>query len=410
MFAGNDSTTNTPNYTEYATIDGTLPEVYEDQDFDPSGLLTLRAAYAELVGAHGYKVGSSAILGNNIPLNTDGSQGLPADYGRAMTEFTWAPVPPGPQNVPVSTRPEAWEIERPEAAPSTKSKLRYILPEGDISGATGTDPKLPANVTTLYFVDRIEYIGGTLGKYIADEENSIYSPNKYSASNPVNWLKELSDAKARFKVYYYTGPNSELTGKTRDIGMAEYLKAYSIGKANYETSGNPNSTDPADSKIFNAGNLDDPFDLMLRMYYYPSIGAPNTTSTPWANPALVSLAGHIYTYADKIEAIRKKNTEQLNTNNAEVVGGRTTLLDLRTRLQEYYDVKVAYTNGTETIYSKALAAGDWPVPNSLMDWDFDNTAPDEVDRETRTLLIPFAVPPSAGNDTFEVEFPYDVLR
>jgi hypothetical protein len=313
----------------------------------------------------------------------------------------------------VSTRPEAWDIIRPEAAPSTKSKLSYILPEGNISGATGTDVTLAANVTTLYFVDRIEYTGGNLRNFFADEEDLVndYFGTAYSG-DAINWLKELSDAKAKFKVYYYTGPNSEQTGKTRDIGMAEYLKSINDGKSTaLQPSGNPNSSALADNTIYTAGNVDDPYNLVLRVFYYNTTFTGNT-SAAWSNPALVPVK--VFTYSN-IVATRKANTEQLGSNNAQVLGGPTTealasLQKLRTRLQEYYDVKVAYTDGTETIYSKALPAAKWPSPNSGSDWDFENTAPDEADVETRTLLIPFAVPPSAGNDTVEIEFLYDVLK
>jgi len=353
--------TNTTNEPKIS-MSGKIPAVYEDQlPFDASKV-TMKAYY-------------TALPASSIDPDHDGSYmgvttGLPNDYG--YPGLKWDAVTAGEKEVPVTSHPTAWDVKR--ATTSTAdidSKLAYI-PVLEFDTVS-----FDADVGAFYYVDKLEYISGSakLRPFLADEEELT--------GKDINWVQELTDAKARFNVIYYTGPNQELSSYKREIGMDDYVKAmYTVGK-----DGNAKATVPivsGETGIYNNKQstsmiqksvIGDWEAVISCFYYQPGIegtygkgkfngtaGSDGAVSArPWANAAIIPLTadGKVYIF-DRIEMDRKKNTKE-NGEPEVLLGGvagtrRTTMKDLVVSTQTYYEIYYVYVDPNDP--SKEIKSND----------------------------------------------------
>jgi len=343
---------------------GKIPSIFEDLPFDASKI-TMKARYAGIDEAP-KSASAGTFLGASIP----------KDYG--YDKITWDALDTDMYEVPVTSNPTAWEIKR--AVTSTAdvdSKLEYI------PVLKYPDERFETKVGNFYYVDKLEYAGGAenLRFFLADEEELT--------GKKIDWVDELTKAKVKFNVVYYTGPNQETYDSyKRPIDMDEYVKAmYTVGKdgnakaavpvingGSYYVNTTPSWT--SDSLI-QSSILGDWEAVIACFYYQPGIkgtygkgyfdtsddgGGVAGSAQPWANAAIVPLteAGKVYIF-DSIEITRKKRTEQNGYPEVFLKSGasdpaRTTIEQLVTAAKTYYEIYYVYVDPNDS--SKKVNSND----------------------------------------------------
>jgi len=407
-----------PAATVYTELTGSIPEVYEDQPIDTSGV-KLRAAYVQILAGYGAKddndeyrdTSSTPTDWEDDRYAADGESGDPDDYlgsytttptGRKWKEYTWAGEDKAIKALKISPKPEVWEFKRKLSDPydatlsySPSTFVGGVAYKTDVLG----DKKFPAEVGAFNFVYKLEYVSGAanLKDFIADE---------VAINGDVDWVKELQKADVRFKVIYYTGASHTIASYERPIGMAEYIKAmYTMGPL-YDKDGNPdgfapkatvprirgsdsNNPDTETTKVIGGksvkyvpnsilGAVIDDFldDAVLQCYYYyPGIegakgmgtydytkeagegpGEGENSGRIVVNAANVPLADKIFIF-DSIEAKRIANTDP--NKNPQVQYGVTQPQAFLDNLQLLWEVVYVYVNPNDSSKTMRSDPIDW---------------------------------------------------
>jgi len=433
-------------------MDGKVDAIYEDQPIDTSKV-TLLGKYVEFPAGYGVfedADGNPVTEGSSSTdkLSTSGVNFAAA--GRKADDYTWDGVEAGIERVPVSSKPSVWKLTKNEASPDDSTLEYKPNTKGTVDGSDA--PLLyDTDVGTFYYVYKIEYVpgSGNLRPFYADEEELT--------GEEIDWVKELTNAGVRFNVLYYTGPNQSLASYSRNIGMAEYIKAMftegedkggnPAAKATVPiVSGSENTDQPYVSKLRTVSGrsvtykpnsvlglvLDDYLDeaVIQCFYYYPGIKGGKgagvydpkenagdgpgadvevTSGRTWVNAAIIPLTDKIYVY-DSIERRRIKNTESLG--NPQIEWGRTFAQSFLDNLQTLWEVVWVYVNPNNSSERKESDPIDWrkasDTPSAFGTATWNNKTMGDAGDIGEEIDIVFDLPTSEGGSD-EITFEYDVL-
>jgi len=258
--------------------------------------------------------------------------------------------------------------------------------------------------------------------------NYTYSADKIEVVKR-NWIKALFDAQVEFTVRYYIPEDSPAIVKSRDIKMADYIKAM-----NKTVGGVPKATLP-----FFAGNADAPldssvvdsvleeYDLALKLYYYnPKIkDLLNLDDTIDATPdaATINVSKSIARYSSLVLTRNDiSDHSEPQVDSRPTVSGSVTvedkmLVNLYNALQQYWRPEYVYEGDVKNVKI------DWPQPSGADDaddharalfirqiiTDYDLDPVEGGTPELREGAITLTGPASAEWDEGEVTFQYYVL-
>ena len=209
-------------------VDGKIPAVYEDQALDVSSL-RLVAEYVEIPAGYGRRddddttntphqyLPTGSTSASRLDPTSPSTNNSFAKAGRDMDDYAWDGEAQKIKFVPLSPNPDVWRLTKDEDKPDDSNLKYWPQTAGTEDPANaGEFLRYKANVGAIYYVFKLDFKSGTLRPFYADEEQ---------LDKPVDWVKELVNANARFTVKYYTGPNQTLASYEREIGMYEYIKA-----------------------------------------------------------------------------------------------------------------------------------------------------------------------------------------
>jgi len=324
---------------------------------------------------------------------------------------------------PISSNPEAWIVN---ARPADDSTTPYTATYLADLNAPKTSPKVTKEVveiTKFYRVDRLSYVSGIENvPTIAADDPDLKGDNNTSA--PENWWKVLRAADLKFKVIYYRLPGDEDAAPTRDISMADYVRAmYLVDENNKPRAslpilgGNTVTGGVAASGVQHSVLNDYPLSLSL-FYYSPlitgAIGKGTVAASDYLNANAASIpitdSGLIATFTgftkERIDITAhpsEKGGEPVisgSVQNTEIEK-RTSLYD---QLKRYYKVNWTYENPRDASKPVVLKV-DWPASHTaITDVDFTDIEAEE----TRQCSVTFPSPGSSPGDDDEVEFDYIV--
>jgi len=419
-------------------IDGKLPEVYEDQGVK-AGELNFKAKYVDFAGGSSY---TAPLNDNDIPkdayyLLTDEFMKKKDKNGDLVLRDEWLNFDASTlgtetslmganiKSNPVSSNKEAWIVNtRPavvdEDNPYTATYRTNL--NGVALGTTAAEP-IVVPIKKFYRVDRLRYVSGIENvPVIAADDKDLSGDNTTSA--PVNWWKALNLAGLKFQVIYYRVEGDEEATPTRDITMADYVKAMFTGDE--QDPPRPRATLPILSGNTGSGGVSasgvqhsviNDYPLTLSLFYYApgiegTIGKGTVSQTVYenANAATIPITDSnlIATFNGFTPKRYDISAHPSEKGGEPTITGAKNLSEQQNRdtlflqLKNYWKVYWNYENPRNPS-EPVLIEAKWPDTSAgITDYDFSDIEAEE----TRQCSVLFAAPGSAAGDDDEVEFDY----